>query len=172
MVDGYAAALLDIASAEGDVDAVSAEIYQIAAAFDGSGELRDALTDPRLPLERKQGVVGDLLGGRASPVAIALIDLVVATGRMRDLPAIAERLVAMAAERHGAVVAEIRSATDLDADQVSRIEQRLAAVTGRRVEARVLVDASLLGGIVAKVGDTVFDGSVRGRLDDLREQWG
>ena len=68
-------------------------------------------------------------------------------------------------------MAEVRSAIELDAATISRLEAKLAAATGKRIKANVIVDTSVVGGLVAKVGDTVFDGSVRSRLQELREAW-
>ena len=78
----------------------------------------------------------------------------------------------MAAEEQGAAVAEVRSAVDLDGEQIRRLEEALSQAVGRRVEVKAVTDANVVGGVVAKIGDTVFDGSVRSRLDELREQWG
>jgi len=171
-VDGYAAALLDIFRAEGDAERLSGEFFQVAQALDSNTELRVALTDPQLPVERRQGIVDELLATRASPVTVAAVNLLVATGRARDLTAVASRLVETAAEEEGSVVAEVRAAIDLDPAQVARLEERLSAATGKRVQVTVIVDPSVVGGVVTKIGDTVFDGSVKSRLDELREQWG
>lgn len=171
-VDGYAAAMLAIARAEGDAEGISDEIYRVVRSFEAAPALRDALTDPRIPVDRKQGVVDELIGGRASQASVGLINMVVSAGRGRDLPDIVERLAAMAAEEQGAAVAEVRSAVDLDGEQIRRLEEALSQAVGRRVEVKAVTDANVVGGVVAKIGDTVFDGSVRSRLDELREQWG
>lgn len=172
VVDGYAAALLEVAGAEGARDEVPDELFRIARAFEANEELRSTLTDARVPVERKQAVVGDILEGRASNVSIALINLLVGAGRASDFVAVANRMAELAAEREEMLVAEVRSAIDLDPDTLARLEARLAEATGKRVKAKVVVDPSVVGGIVTKVGDTVFDGSVRSRLQDLREAWG
>ena len=171
-IDGYAAALLDIARAEGDPEAFTDEFFRAARALEGNLELRETLTDPQVPVERKQGIVRQLLGPRASRVTVAAVDFVIAAGQARHLQAISSRLAELAAEEEGAIVAEVRSATTLDADQIARLEAALASASGKLVQAKVVTDPSVLGGVVAKIGDTVFDGSVKSRLDDLREQWG
>jgi len=171
-IDAYAAGLLEIAGAEADEDAIADELYRIARAIDGSDELRGTLTDPRVPAERKQGAVVDLLGRRAQPVSIALVNLLVGAGRAGDLVAVATRMVELAAEREELAVAEVRSAVELDDDTVSRLEEKLSAAVGKRVRAKVVVDPGVVGGVISKVGDMVFDGSVKSRLQDLREAWG
>jgi F-type H+-transporting ATPase subunit delta len=168
-VDGYASALLELARAEEEVPRVSDELFRIARAFEGSAELRAALSDPRLPAERKQGVVDDLLGGRALPLTIHLVELVVAAGRSRDLPAIANRLAAMVAEARDRAVAEVRTPFELDAATKGRLAVSLSRATGKQVEVKTVVDPSLLGGLVARVGDTVIDGSLRHRFEELRQ---
>ena len=172
VVDGYASALLDVAAAEGAEDRVTDELFQIARSFETNEELRSVLADFRVPVERKQAVVADILEGRASKVSIALINLLVGAGRTGDFVAVANRMAQLAAEREELTIAEVRSAIDLDEATLARLEARLAEVTGKRVQAKVVVDPSVLGGIVTKVGDTVFDGSVRSRLQELREAWG
>lgn len=169
LVHGYAAAMLDVARAEGQVDRVSDELYRVARALETSTELRLALSDPRLPLDRKQGIVGDLLGGRVLPLTLNLVSFVVAAGRSSDLPAIADRLAEQAAAERDRAVAEVRTAFELDEETVRRLAESLSRATGKQVEVKTVVDPSLLGGLVATVGDTVIDGSLRHRLEGLRQ---
>lgn len=168
-IDGYAAAILEIARAEGQVDRVGDELFRIARAFETSNPLREALTDPRIPGERKQGVVDDLLGGRTSPLTVNLVSFVVAAGRASDLPAIADRVVGRAAAARDRAVAEVRTAIDLDAATIDRLTAALNRATGKDVEVKVVVDPSVIGGVVARVGDLVIDGTVSHRLQQLRE---
>ena len=98
------------------------------------------------------------------------MSFVVGAGRARDLPAIVDRIVSSAAATRNAEVAEVRSAMPLDEGQKQRLAQALANATGKTVEVRVIIDPSVLGGIVAQVGDTVIDGSIRRRLEQLKEQ--
>ena len=114
-------------------------------------------------------MISDLLGGRVSDLTVNLVDFIVATGRVSDLGAIASGLADQASQRAGKVSAEIRSAIDLDDATVARLEQALASATGRQVEARVIVDPTVIGGLQTRIGDTVIDGTVRGRLESLRE---
>ena len=167
--DAYASALLQIAKAEGSLGRVEDELFKVARTIEGSDELRSALTDQAVPVEQRQGVVEDLLGGRASPTTTALVSFVVGAGRARDLPAIIDRLVERAAEERSEAVAEVRSAVPLDDGQRRRLAEALGRATGKRVSVKVVVDPSILGGIVAQVGDTIIDGSVRSRLNQLRD---
>ena len=167
--DAYATALFEVAKAEGNLERVEAELYQVARAIEGSDELRSKLTDQALPVELRQGIVEELLGDRTQPVTKALVSFVVGSGRARDLPTIIDLLVRRAAEERHEAVAEVRSAIPLDDDQRSRLAEALSKRTGQNVSVKVTVDPSILGGIVATIGDTVIDGSIRRRLDQLKE---
>jgi F-type H+-transporting ATPase subunit delta len=94
--------------------------------------------------------------------------MVVGTGRARELPAIITELVKLSANEAKKEVAEVRSAVDLTDDQKQRLAAALESATGKKVELKVIVDPSVLGGIVAQVGDTVIDGSVRTSLAQLK----
>jgi len=172
LVDGYARGLLEIFRAEGDADALVDEFYRAAHAVEAAEELRETLSDPRIPVEKKTAIVVELLGPRASRPVVAGVGLVIAGGQGKHLTGVASRLAELAAASEGTVVAEVRSAAELTDEQVRRLEEALGRATGRRVEAKVVVDPDLVGGIVTKIGDTVFDGSVKSQLDELREQWG
>lgn len=171
-VDGYASALLDIARAEGTDTKFTDEFYSAANALAANPELMEVLRDPAIPMERKHGIVNDLLGSRASAVTVAALNFVVAAGQARHLRDIATRLADLTAEAEGEVVAEVRTPMELDESQISRLQEALVRATGKRVQVKVVIDPSVVGGLVTKVGDTVLDGSIQGRFDELREQWG
>ncbi len=168
-IQGYAAAILEVAKAEDSLERVQDELFRVAQTFESSTELRDALSDPRLPVERKQSIIEDLLGGRAHPLTVGFVNFVVGLGRAAELPAIARELVALAAGERGKILADVRSAMSLDDETVTRLAQALSRHVGKEVEVKVTVDESLVGGLVARVGDLIIDGSVKGRLEDLRE---
>ena len=164
----YAEALFAVARAEGTLGEVEDELFRFSQTLQGSDELRDALTDPSIPASRRQQIVEDLLGGRASSTTVALVSMVVGTGRARQLPDIVRQLVEMSAAEANKEVAEVRSAVALNDDQRKRLAEALGQATGKQVEVKVVVDPSVMGGIVAQVGDTVIDGTVRTRLDQLK----
>ena len=172
VVDGYAAALLSVAEAEDAVTEVEDELFRFGRTLESSSDLRDALIDPALPAERKEALLQDLLGERASPTTIHLLELVVNQGRGRQLDVIAERVSELAAERRRMVVAEVRSAIELSEEERRRLAEVLARATGKQIELKVIVDTEVIGGAVARVGDEVFDGTVRTRLEAAREQLG
>ena len=165
----YADALFSVARAEGALGEVEDELFRFSQTLQGSDELRDALTDERIPAARRQQIVEDLLDGKASRVTAALVSLVVGTGRARDLPAIIKQLVERSAAEANKEVAEVRTAVNLTAAQRKKLVAALNEATGKQVELKVVLDPTVLGGIVAQVGDTVIDGSVRSRLDQLKQ---
>jgi F-type H+-transporting ATPase subunit delta len=169
-VQGYAEALFAVAQAEGDLESVEEELYRFAKTLEGEGRLREALTDPSLPVDRKTAVLQDVLGQRANRHTVGLLKFLVEQGRARDLPEIAETLAEMAAGRHGRVLAEVRTAVPLDDQRRARLTEALAKAVGRDVELKVLIDPSVIGGVVVRVGDQVFDGTVRRKLELARNQ--
>lgn len=167
--EAYASALFAVASAEGALDQVERELFDVAKTFDSNEQLRATLTDEAVPVDRRQGIVEDLLGPRAHPVTTALVSFVVGAGRARDLPDIVDCLVRRAAEGRKQAIAEVRTALPLTEEQKQRLATALSQRTGKNVDVRVVIDPSVLGGVVAQVGDEVYDGSVRHRLNQLRE---
>ena len=168
---GYAHALFSVAEAEGVLNDVGDELFRFARALEKETRLRNALTDIALPAERKRKVLRDVLGKKANVHTVNLLAFVVEQGHARDLGAIVDELVRMAAERRQHAVAEVRTAVALSAQQRKRLAEALSWATGKQVELKVIVDPeSVIGGVVARVGDQVFDGSVRRRLDLARER--
>lgn len=169
-IDAYARAVFDIVEAENLLGEVEDELFRFARVFEGNDELRTALSDPMIPAEQRQAVVEDLLGGKALGISKAIASFLVGIGRVHDLPAVVDRLVEIAAESRSHEVAEVRSAVPLDDDQQRRLAEALGGATGKQVEVKVIIDPRVLGGIVSRVGDVVIDGSIRHRLEQLKEQ--
>jgi F-type H+-transporting ATPase subunit delta len=169
-IEAYARAFLEIARSEGHLAEVEDELFRFARAFNASEELRLALTDPQLPVAQKASVVQDLLERKALATSQALVLTVVVAGRAGELEAIVDRFVQLAVAERDHEVAEVRSAVPLSDDDVARLREALGRATRKNVEVKVVIDPDVLGGIVTKMGDLVIDGSVRHRLDQLREQ--
>jgi F-type H+-transporting ATPase subunit delta len=167
--DAYAHAMLDIARTEGQLGAVEDDLFRFARTFEASDELRKALTDRQLPVERRIAVVEELMGGKALDTSLALVSMLVGAGRAAELPAIIDRYVELAAAERQHEVAEVRSAIPLDDSQRERLAAALGRATGKDVEVKVIVDPTVLGGLEARIGDLVIDGTVRHRLEQLKE---
>lgn len=168
-VTNYAQAMLAVAEAEGVTEDVADELFRFARALDGNDELRSALTDQRIEAARRQQIVEDLLGGKASPTTVGLVSMAVGAGRAGDLSKIADRVVDLSASARGRDVALVRTAVALTDDQQSRLVAALRKAHGADIDVKVQVDPSVVGGIVTQIGDTVMDGTVRTRLAQLRE---
>lgn len=168
-INGYAQGIFEMASGEGELEKVESELLAISRAFETSPDLRSSLTDPQLPLEKKQGIVEGLIGGRASSLTVGLVQLMVSQNRVSDLPSIARSVAEAAASSRDKALAEVRSAVPLDDETVKRLAASLGRATGKNVDVRVVVDPSVIGGIVATVGDTVIDGSIAKRFDSVRQ---
>jgi F-type H+-transporting ATPase subunit delta len=168
-ITAYARALADIAEAEGVLARVDAEFSSIAAAYESNDQLRSTIGDQAIPVERRQGIVEQLLAGKgAHPLTAQLLGMVIGAGRGRDLSAIASAIGNRNASSQGRAVAEVRSAVALTEDQQRRLGEQLAKAVGTDVNVKVIVDPSVVGGLVATVGDKVIDGSVRTKLDRVK----
>lgn len=167
----YADAFMSLIWAEGNANEVSDELFRLARTIEANDELRTTLENQTLPVARRLQIVEDLLDGRAHTLTTSLVSLVVANGRLREFTGIVDKLVALSASRTNRRIAEVRSAVPLDDDQKRRLAEALTASTGIDVEVVVVVDPSVVGGIVTQIGDTVIDGSVRSRLSQLRENF-
>ena len=169
-VEEYAAGLAKLAEAEGELNRVADELYQLGRTVESSDQLRSTLSDRTIPASRRIGILEDLLGASASPVTINLVSMLVGAGRGSHIGPIADQLIRQAAESRGQAVAEVRSAVTLNDDQRGRLKSALSSATGMNIDIVVVVDPEILGGVVAQVGDTVFDGSVRTRLEKMKER--
>lgn len=169
VITSYAEALRTMAAAEGRGPDFESEMTQVATAVRSSDELRAALADTNLPASRRQQIVEDLLQGQASPLAVAAVSMIVGAGRAGDLARIADRVVELGAIDRGHTLAEVRTAVPLDAGQQQRLAAALNQATGKDVELKVVIDPSVVGGLVTQIGDQIIDGSVRSRLHQLRD---
>ena len=170
LVRSYAEALFRLAEAEGELEAVERQLFAFAGLLEREARVRDALIDPSLPPENKRRLIADTLGERANPLAVNLLGFLVELGRAREVGRIVEALAEVVAATRERAVAEVRSAVPLTQTRTRELADALTKATGRPVEVRVVVDPSVMGGVVAKVGDEIFDGSVRSRLVEARER--
>jgi F-type H+-transporting ATPase subunit delta len=170
VIHGYAEALFNVVQAEGEIERVEDELYRFSKVIDGNHELKQALSDKAIDRGQRIKVLEDLLADKVSPHTLGLLTFIVGQGRARQMPQILQELSALAAEARNAVVAEVRSATPLDSRQRAALQSALSKATGKKVAVKVMVDPSLIGGIVAKIGETIIDGSVKRRLEQLKDQ--
>ena len=170
LVRGYAEALFRVVQAEGELDRVEDELYRFGKILESNHELKQALSDRSMERTQRLKILEELLHEKVSPHTLAMLTFVVEQERARHLPEILEELSRLAAEARESVVGEVRSAVPLDNKQQAALAKALSKATGKNVTVKVIVDPSVIGGISAKVGDTVIDGTVKRRLEQLKEQ--
>ncbi len=168
-ITAWADSLLAIAGAEGASETVRDELSALANAIDNDEALRTALTDQRIATAERVAAIEGALADKATPITTALAGLVVGAGRIGDLGEIITEMGRRLAEAQGATVAEVRSAIALSDAQISQLADGLTKKLGRPIQVHNVVDSSVLGGIVTRIGDEVIDGSVRTRLNQLRD---
>jgi F-type H+-transporting ATPase subunit delta len=165
----YGKALFSLARDESRVDGVRGELAAVASLFAESAALRDALLTPLHPVAERRRVLEALaqrLG--TSPIVRHFFAYLIDRRRLVDFSAIQTEFELLCDEASGRTVAQVTVAAELDAGQRDRLREALSRRTGREVTLEVRSDPSLLGGAIAKVGDLVFDGSLRSQLAQLR----
>jgi F-type H+-transporting ATPase subunit delta len=170
LINGYARALFDVVRAEGELDRVEDELYRFGKVLESNHELKQALSDQSIDRIQREKILIDLLQDKVSPHTLGLLTFIVGQGRARQLPQILTQLSALAAEANNSVVAEVRTAIPLNDAQRTALADSLSKATGKKVEVKAVVDPSVLGGVVAKIGDTVIDGTIRSKLEQLKDQ--
>ena len=167
----YAKAIFEIGVAQGGLDKLGADLRSFAKAMKDSRELVTTLASPALRrVDRKKVIDGLLQAIGVVSTSRNLIYLLLDGERLTTLPAISRELDSMIEAKAGRVTAEVVSAKPLDPAQLSQITAALEKLSGKKVTVSKREDAELLGGVVAKVGDTVYDGSLRTQLRTLRDE--
>ncbi len=170
----YADALADVVLASGSAvrpEAALAELQSFDAALRSSTDLHNALTSPAVPASRKKAVIARL--GRdlgLSRVGQNFLFVLIDHRRIDSLTEIIQLFDQTVDERLGFARAEVVSARELSGPQRAALESELARLAGKRIRMRVSVDKALIGGVVARIGSTVYDGSVRGRLQSMERR--
>ena len=165
----YAKALFAIGKEEGKYEAYSEALAAVAALFETNPEVEDALTNPLYPVDVREKAMAAIVDSMdADKVMGNFLNLLVQKKRAAILPEIAEEFKIMVDEdkniSHGTVV----SAVELDTELQNKIQATLEKITGKKVELTASVDPSIIGGVIAKVGDLVLDGSIRTQLASLK----
>jgi F-type H+-transporting ATPase subunit delta len=148
-----------------------AETQQIANLVKENRILREVWENPSIPAEQKRAVLDGIVrrAGISKPVR-NFIAVVMDKGRMKFLPEIVAQFAQDINQRLGFAEAEITTARELGSDERAEVERDLARVTGKKIKARYAQNKDILGGAIARVGSTVYDGSVRGQLERIRQQ--
>jgi F-type H+-transporting ATPase subunit delta len=165
----YARALFDVALKESDPSRVEQELSSITALVKGHAELQNALESPSVPPAAKKAVIDALVArGQFIPSVGKLLVMLAERDRLTLLEAVLEAFRARLREQQRVLEAEVTTAIPLDEGQQAALQQRLGAATSRQVTLATKVDPTLIGGIVARIGSTVYDGSLATQLAKLK----
>ena len=159
------------ADQDGSLGETEDELFRFARVVEGSPSLRNALSDRAVPLAQRQVLVGELLDGRASDATVSLARRAV-NARERTFAHTIEGFVTLAAAQRSRVVATVRVAQPLDADQRERLRAALSKQVGRAVAIQEIVEPGVIGGIRVELGDEVIEGTVSARLEQARRLFG
>jgi len=165
----YAEAAFQLATRDNALDAYG-DGLDLAARMLGGDEVPGILRNPARPLTERVALVDELLGKRVPEPVRKIAGLLVARGRADRIQAVAAEFRRLLNKEHGVVEAVATSASQLDAGETAALKRKVSEMTGKTVDLRVDVDESLIGGLTVRVGDTLYDASVRGRLERLRER--
>jgi F-type H+-transporting ATPase subunit delta len=167
----YARALLALAEERQDLPTVQREWKDLADTFTTSPALGPSLANSRVPIARRERLLGDLLDRLpASPATRSAARLLLCKGRILLLPEVAGAFEKMVEARTGRARATVTTAVPVGEDQQRRMQEALERLTGRKLTVERQVDPEILGGVVARVGDVLYDGSLRAALARLREK--
>jgi F-type H+-transporting ATPase subunit delta len=165
----YANALADVALAQGAAEPAGRQLHAFVAAFASSPELQNFLLSPAVSPENKRAVLGKIAARMELDKIIRNFLFVIADHhRAHDLPEIAQAFLDVLRQRQGVAEAQVFSAVDLTDTQKTDFAKSLARLTGKTVDPTYFVDPDLLGGALVRVGDTIYDGSLRNSLQQLR----
>lgn len=167
----YATALADVVLKSGETETVKAELTMWEQFMVASSELQNAFGNPTITHTKKERVLEQLLAKTQPSRATAnFLRVLLRNGRLMDLDHIMTRFALILEERSGIVSAEVTSARELSEGQRHELKTNLEKRTGRQVKIDFAVDPQLIGGVVTRIGSTVYDGSVKTKLENLREE--
>lgn len=163
----YAKALFAVAEEQGAIDRIQTELQSVAAALQNDKELQAFFAHPNIGHEVKIRAIKEALGSKLSDAVIHLLQLLIDNRRLSVIGDVSAVFDALADEALGRVKAQITSAKPLTAEQQEEIGRQFSALTGKQVTVEASTDPSLLGGIRVRIGDTLYDGSLATRLQQL-----
>ena len=167
----YASALADVVIERNEAQLVQAELSAWAKMITDNGSLLEAFSNPTVAYDQKQNLLNALIARtKVRPTTSNFLRTLLKNQRLSDLPEVNAKLVQILDERSGIVSAEITSARPVSDSARALLEEKLAEMTGKKARLTFATDESLLGGIVTRIGSTLYDGSVSNQLSRLREE--
>ena len=167
----YATALADVIIEQGEEAEVRAELSEWERMLTANPSLHEIFSNPTVGYEQKQKVLSELISRtKVRPTTANFLRVLLKNQRMADLPEVTAKLSQILDERAGMIRADVVSAQPLPAATTEALASRLSEITGKKVKLNFATDDALLGGIVTRIGSTVYDGSVRNQLERLGEE--
>jgi F-type H+-transporting ATPase subunit delta len=171
VAERYARAIFELGVEAGQVVALSDQIKSFADTYASSRELQAVLDNPMVEADKRQAILVDIAGKVGlTGVGLNAIRLLAQRNRLGHLPEIAKRLASLADEKAGVVRATVISAGPLPDSFYARLTSELESATSRKVAIDRQEDASLIAGVITRIGDNTIDGSVKGRLAEIERQ--
>lgn len=167
----YAQAFLETAIEKDILEEAKEDMNRIGDLMKSSKELRLFLKSPLVKQEQKKGALDEIFGSNVHNLTANLLDLLLEKNREDLLGAITEHFAALYNIHHGIIEVDVTSAYEMDQKQVTGMKSQLEAATGKKVQMNRTVDKELIGGIMVRIDDTVIDGSVKFKLNQLKEQF-
>jgi F-type H+-transporting ATPase subunit delta len=165
----YANAMADIALAQGAAEPAAKQLKEFGATYAESAELRTFLASPAVSMEAKHAVIEKIVVRLGASKIIRNFLFVLADHRRTQLiPEVIAAFHQVVRQRQGVAEADVSSAVELSAAQKKEMAATLAHLTGKKIETKYALDPALLGGAVVRIGDTIYDGSLRSRLNEMR----
>jgi F-type H+-transporting ATPase subunit delta len=165
----YANALADIAIEQGAAEPILKQLSEFTSAYQESAELRNFLASPAVERQTKHGVIEKLVARMgASKIIRNFLFIMVDNQRTPLLPQMLKSFQTVLQQRQGVAEASVVSAATLNDGQKSQLQQTLEKLVGKKIQAKYSQDRALLGGVQVRIGDTIYDGSLRNRLDQMR----
>ena len=167
----YASALADVAIALGDEREIQEELNTWESMIESSNELRQVVDSPTVTLDEKRRILNRLIEQtKPRPITANFIQVLLQNHRLGQLAAINQRFAQVLDERSGVVAATVTTARPMDEISQDTLRKNLAALTGKKVRLSFETDEELIGGLVTRIGSTIYDGSVRNQLQQAKER--
>lgn len=170
VVRGYAEALFQVARAEESLDRVEEELTRLKNGLESNAEVKEFLSNLQISPEGKKSALFQIFGEKISTLTLNWINLVIDQGRQRRLPNIIEAFFTLAQESREKVTAEVVTSVPLSEDLVQRLERELSRASKKQVFLKPMVDESILGGVIVKIENKIIDGSVKHRLEEMKQE--
>ncbi|MBS3917776.1 MAG: ATP synthase F1 subunit delta [Deltaproteobacteria bacterium] len=170
VVRGYAEALFQVARAEESLDRVEEELTRLKNGLESNAEVKEFMSNLQISPEGKKSALFQIFGEKISTITLNWINLVIDQGRQRRLPNIIEAFFTLAQESREKVTAEVVTSVPLSEDLIQRLEKELSRASKKQVFLKPMVDESILGGVIVKIENKIIDGSVKHRLEEMKQE--